>query len=107
MARSDNSCSICQLACSRSFGQRKLQTRNGSKLEAAMHVNLSIKNAPDELVGRLKGRAERHHRPVSPTVAPPPWEYFRDAQDLWLARRLESELVTLDEGLSKVERRSN
>lgn len=27
-----------------------------------MPVSLSIKNAPDELVARLKERAERHHR---------------------------------------------
>lgn len=27
-----------------------------------MSVNLSIKNAPDDLVRRLKARAERHHR---------------------------------------------
>lgn len=27
-----------------------------------MAVNLSIKNAPDDVVSRLKARAERHHR---------------------------------------------
>jgi plasmid stability protein len=27
-----------------------------------MPVNLSIKNAPDDIVRRLKERAERHHR---------------------------------------------
>ncbi len=27
-----------------------------------MPVNLSIKNAPDDVVRRLKARAERHHR---------------------------------------------
>jgi antitoxin FitA len=27
-----------------------------------MPVNLSIKNAPDEVVRRLRARAERHHR---------------------------------------------
>jgi antitoxin FitA len=27
-----------------------------------MPVNLSIKNAPDEVVHRLRARAERHHR---------------------------------------------
>lgn len=27
-----------------------------------MPVNLSIKNAPDHVVGRLRERAERHHR---------------------------------------------
>jgi antitoxin FitA len=27
-----------------------------------MPVNLSIKNAPDEIVQRLRERAERHHR---------------------------------------------
>ncbi len=27
-----------------------------------MPVNLSIKNAPDEVVGRLRERAKRHHR---------------------------------------------
>ncbi len=29
---------------------------------ATMPVNLSIKNAPDRIVQRLKERAERHHR---------------------------------------------
>jgi plasmid stability protein len=28
-----------------------------------MPVSLSIKNAPDEMVRRLKERAERHHPP--------------------------------------------
>lgn len=27
-----------------------------------MPVNLSIKNAPDDIVNRLRARAERHHR---------------------------------------------
>jgi len=27
-----------------------------------MAVNLSIKNAPDDVVSRLRARAERHHR---------------------------------------------
>jgi antitoxin FitA len=27
-----------------------------------MPINLSIKNAPDEMVHRLRQRAERHHR---------------------------------------------
>jgi plasmid stability protein len=27
-----------------------------------MSVNLSIKNAPDDVVNRLRSRAERHHR---------------------------------------------
>ena len=27
-----------------------------------MPVNLSIKNAPDDMVNRLRARAERHHR---------------------------------------------
>jgi plasmid stability protein len=35
---------------------------NQSCFEAAMPVSLSIKNAPDEMVKRLKERAERHHR---------------------------------------------
>jgi antitoxin FitA len=29
-----------------------------------MPVNLSIKNAPDDVVERLRQRAERHHRPL-------------------------------------------
>ncbi len=29
-----------------------------------MPVNLSIKNAPDDMVQRLRERAERHHRSV-------------------------------------------
>jgi antitoxin FitA len=36
--------------------------RFGSEMEAAMPVNLSIKNAPDEIVQRLRRRAKRHHR---------------------------------------------
>lgn len=35
--------------------------RIGAVLEP-MSVNLSIKNAPDEVVRRLRLRAERHHR---------------------------------------------
>lgn len=31
-------------------------------MEPSMPVNLSIKNAPDDLVNRLRSRAERHHR---------------------------------------------
>jgi antitoxin FitA len=31
-------------------------------MEPDMPVSLSIKNAPDEMVKRLKERAERHHR---------------------------------------------
>ncbi len=34
----------------------------GANLEATMSVNLSIKNAPDELVATLRTRAARHHR---------------------------------------------
>ncbi len=37
--------------------------QNASELEVnRMSVNLSIKNAPDEVVKKLKGRAARHHR---------------------------------------------
>jgi plasmid stability protein len=35
---------------------------NGVDLEPSMPVNLSIKNAPDDVVQRLKARAARHHR---------------------------------------------
>ena len=31
-------------------------------MEPAVPVNLSIKNAPDDMVKRLKERAQRHHR---------------------------------------------
>ena len=31
-------------------------------MEPLMAVNLSIKNAPDDMVRRLKERAARHHR---------------------------------------------
>ena len=34
----------------------------GANLEAALSLNLSIKNAPDDLVATLKTRAARHHR---------------------------------------------
>lgn len=32
------------------------------RLSGTMPVNLSIKNAPDRIVQRLRERAERHHR---------------------------------------------
>jgi plasmid stability protein len=34
----------------------------GSILEPAMPVNLSIKNAPEKIVRKLKRRAQRNHR---------------------------------------------
>jgi plasmid stability protein len=37
-------------------------------MEAEMPVNLSIKNAPDEVVQRLKERAARHHRSLNGEV---------------------------------------
>jgi plasmid stability protein len=33
-----------------------------------MPINLSIKNAPDEIVSRLKARAARHHRSLQGEV---------------------------------------
>jgi plasmid stability protein len=37
-------------------------------LEPAVSVSLSIKNAPDDLVKRLKERAKRHHRSLQGEV---------------------------------------
>jgi plasmid stability protein len=37
-------------------------------LEPAVPVSLSIKNAPDEMVKRLKERAQRHHRSLQGEV---------------------------------------
>jgi plasmid stability protein len=34
----------------------------GAEMEPAVPVNLSIKNAPDEVVQRLRERAQRNHR---------------------------------------------
>jgi plasmid stability protein len=36
--------------------------RNGAVLERIVPVNLSIKNAPDDVVQRLRERAARNHR---------------------------------------------
>lgn len=36
--------------------------RNHVRGRLPMSVNLSIKNAPDEVVARLRERAKRHHR---------------------------------------------
>ncbi len=36
--------------------------RNGAVLEQVVPVNLSIKNAPDDVVQRLRERAARNHR---------------------------------------------
>ncbi|MEJ7670378.1 MAG: Arc family DNA-binding protein [Casimicrobiaceae bacterium] len=36
--------------------------QNGTSLEVIVPVNLSIKNAPDDIVEVLKSRAVRHHR---------------------------------------------
>jgi Arc-like DNA binding domain len=44
------------------FGSSLFLLQIGSVLEPAMPVNLSIKNAPDQVVQRLRERARRHHR---------------------------------------------
>jgi plasmid stability protein len=36
--------------------------RNGAVLEPTVPINLSIKNAPDDVVQRLRERAARNHR---------------------------------------------
>ena len=36
--------------------------QNGTRKEVVVPVNLSIKNAPDTVVKKLKERAERNHR---------------------------------------------
>lgn len=41
---------------------RRKMLQNGAVLEPPVPVNLSIKNAPDELVARLRERAVRNHR---------------------------------------------
>jgi antitoxin FitA len=47
-----------------------------------MPINLSIKNAPDEVVIRLRQRAERHHRSLQGELLAIIEEAVRSEQDL-------------------------
>jgi plasmid stability protein len=60
-------------------------------LDPDVPVSLSIKNAPDELVKRLKERAERHHRSLQGELMAILEEAVRPSRPL-----------TLDEVLTKV-----
>lgn len=57
----------------------------GSELEQVwnpMPINLSIKNAPDEVVHRLRRRAERHHRSLQGELLAIIEEAVKSEQDL-------------------------
>ena len=66
-----------------------------------MAVNLSIKNAPDELVRLLKARAERHHRSLQGEMMAILDAAVREPEPLTpaqvLARVRQSGLTTPDE----------
>lgn len=53
-----------------------------------MPINLSIKNAPDEVVTRLQQRAERHHRSLQGELLAIIEEAVRSEQDLTPAELL-------------------
>ena len=53
-----------------------------------MPVNLSIKNAPDEVVERLRQRAERHHRSLQGELLAIIEEAVRPQRDLSAAELL-------------------
>lgn len=53
-----------------------------------MPVNLSIKNAPDEVVERLRRRAERHHRSLQGELLAIIEEAVRPDQELTPAELL-------------------
>jgi plasmid stability protein len=71
--------------------------RNGADLELAVPVNLSIKNAPDDVVQRLRERAARNHRSlqgelmaiIEDAVKPKPARYLTAAEVLARARALD------------------
>ena len=56
-------------------------------------MNLSIKNAPDDLVRRLKARAVRHHRSLQ-----------GEALAILEAAVRDDEPLTVDEALAEIER---
>jgi antitoxin FitA len=56
-------------------------------------VNLSIKNAPEEIVSRLKARAARHHRSLQGEVLA-----------ILEAAVNENEPLTVDDALAELER---
>jgi len=74
----------------------------GAEMEPPMPVNLSIKNAPDDVVRRLRERAERHHRSlqgellaiveeaVSPAQALTPQDVLAEIEQLGLRTPSES-----------------
>jgi antitoxin FitA len=70
--------------------------QNGAVLEQAMPVNLSIKNAPDDVVERLRKRAARNHRSlqgelmaiIEDAVRPPSARYLTPSEVLAEVRKL-------------------
>ncbi len=68
----------------------------GSNLVLTMPVNLSIKNAPDDVVLRLRERASRNHRSlqgelmaiIEDAVRPPTSRYLTPSEVLSEVRRL-------------------
>jgi predicted nucleic acid-binding protein len=70
-----------------------------------MPIDLSIENAPEAVVQRLRDRAARNHgslqdEHVVPLAAETGLTAY-DASYLWLSRHLNAELVTLDRKLAK------
>jgi len=58
-----------------------IQVLNRSRF-GTMPINLSIKNAPDEVVERLRQRAERHHRSLQGELLAIIEEAVRPERDL-------------------------
>ncbi len=74
-----------------------------------MAVNLSIKNAPDEVVERLRARAARHHRSlqgellaiveeaVRPTAQLSPDEVLAEVRRMGLSTPAEAAMIVRDD----------
>ena len=82
---------------------------NGAELDRGMPVNLSVKNAPDDVVERLRQRAQRNHRSlqgelmaiiedaVRPDRKLTPFEFWEESQKFGYGTRSEAaELIRQD-----------
>ncbi len=74
-------------------------------MEANTPVSLSVKNAPDEMVAKLRQRAQRHHRSLQGELmdilekALDESRFLTIEEALREIRHLEAELITLDKKL--------
>ncbi|HEX5327574.1 MAG TPA: Arc family DNA-binding protein [Acetobacteraceae bacterium] len=81
----------------------------GARSDHAMPVNLSVKNAPDDVVQRLRERAQRNHRSlqgelmaiieeaVRPARKLSPFEFWEEIQQFGVETRSEAaELIRRD-----------